>query len=123
MEFSFERLGEGAGSDHASHHVDAEPTKDDAAHPLGMLEHEKCSDARPHRIAKHIGALDSEMIEKPQCILGHVLRAIDRRVVELLAHPMPAIVESDHTTPSLNEKGDPTSICPIGRSVGGEAVN
>ena len=83
------------------------PAQDQAAHPLRMSEREKHGDARAHRIAHHIGAVDAEMVEQAARILGHGRRAIAARIVELLASSMPAIVEGDDAAAGLASACDP----------------
>ena len=99
------------------------PARISAAHALGMRKREKRGDARAHRIAHHVGAGDAEMVEQAARVLGHRRRAVEARVVELLAVPMPAIVEGDDAAPGLGQRAHPAGIEPIGRNVGGKAVD
>src|SRR3990170_8039108 len=88
-----------------------------------MVEDEKRGDARAHRIAHHVGVADAEVVEYAPRVLRHDRRAIKARVVELLALSMSAIVVGDDAAPGLSERAHPTSIAPIGRDIGGEAVD
>ena len=77
------------------HEIDARAGEHEAPHPFGMLEDKERSNPRAHRITHHVGALDAEMIEQTPRILGHLRRAVELRVVQLLALAVPAIVERD----------------------------
>ena len=68
---------------------------------LGLGEREEARDPRAHRIAHHVGALDSQMREQVGRVLGHEIGAIVGGRVELFALPVAAIVERDDAAPGL----------------------
>ena len=113
----------GAGSRHRPHHVAAEPGEDGAAHALGVLKRQERGDARAHRIAHHIGPGDAQMIEQAARVLGHQRRAVGRRIVELVALAMPAIVDGDDAKAILGQKTDPAGVDPIVLDTGGKTVD
>ena len=59
------------------------PPRIDRAHARRMIEREERRDARAHRIAHHVGALDLEMIEQRAHVVRHVGAVIGGRIVQL----------------------------------------
>jgi hypothetical protein len=88
-----------------------------------MLDCQERGDPRSHRITHHIGALDSQMIEQPACVLGHGRRLVARRIIKLLAFPMPPVVERDDPPPGVSQRPEPVRIAPVDDGVGGEPVD
>jgi hypothetical protein len=88
-----------------------------------MRHGEKRGNASTHGIAHNVGALDLEMVEQAAPVFGHRRRAIKRRIVQLLALTMPSIVIGDHPAPSCGERADPPWVDPIGRHIGGKAMD
>ena len=52
--------------------------RDERADAVGMRHRERLADHRPHRGAHHVRALDAEMVEEPDHVVGHVLERVAR---------------------------------------------
>src|SRR6185437_7686415 len=91
----------------------AETAENDRAHPRRMLHRQERSDARAHRIAQHVGALDLDMIEQRPHVLRHDCAVISRRIVRLARCPMPTIVERDHAPSGARQRRHPAGRNPI----------
>src|SRR5690606_38071057 len=61
--------------------------------------------------------------EQTPRVLGHRRGAVKARIVKLLALPVSAIVEGDRPAPRPGQGAQPMRIAPIGRDIGGEAVD
>ena len=75
-----------------------------------MLEREERGDARAHRIAHDVGALDAEMIEQRAHVLRHAVGVIVGRIVELGRLAVAAIVERDHAAAGARQRRDPAGL-------------
>ena len=84
-------IGPGAG--HAAHHVEAEAAEHEAAHACRMRQGEKRGDARAHRVADDVRALEPEVVEQAARVLRHDRRAVVLEVVQLLALAVAAVVD------------------------------
>src|SRR6476660_10606396 len=63
------------------------------------------------------------MIEQAPSVFGHDRGAITLRVVQLLALPMPPIVEGNDAAAACHQRTDPARVDPIGRNIGRKAVD
>ena len=117
------RLGNADGQARAMHQPVAETTEDQRAHEFGPAERQERGDARAHRIAHHVGALDPEAPEEIGRVAGHQVGAIVARGVELLARAVAAVVEGDDPPPGMGQRLDPARIDPVDAMVRGEAVD
>ncbi len=102
------------GIRHAGDHTVAEPAEDDRTHPLAMRDRQERRDARAHRIAHDVGALDIEMIEQAARVLGHaVARIIKRGIAEALTAAMATVIDGDDAAAFLHQPLDPAGIEPV----------
>ena len=121
--FSLERMSDGPGARHRPNHVAAEAGEDGAAYPLGVLKAEKGTDARTHRVAHYVGALDGKVVQQAARVLGHDRRGVSLHIVELFALAVAAVIDADDPEPVAGEQADPTGIGPIVLHTRGKAMH
>ena len=80
-------------------------------------------DARAHRVAHDVRAVDVQVRQKIGGVARHEIRAVVGRGIELLARAVPAIVERHDPPPGPGQGLDPARIDPVDAMVGGEAVD
>jgi len=79
--------------------------------------------ARTHRIAHNIGALEIEMIEQRAHVAGHLVGVISGRIIKLARLAVPSIVERDDAALGPHQRADPAGIDPVDLFAGGKAVH
>jgi hypothetical protein len=81
------------------------------------------ADPTPERIAKHIRAIDAEMIKQAPRIFRHDREAVGLRVMGFGAFAMAAIIECDDPAAGRNEVADPRRGNPVHAMVRRKPVN
>ena len=70
-----------------------------------------------------MGAFDAQVVQERPRILGHQPRAVRCLLIELGALSVAAIVERDDPVAGAAQRAHPARIDPVGRHVGGKAVD
>ena len=69
----------------------AEAAEHEAAHALGMRKRKERRDARAHRIADDVRALDLQMVQQPARIFRHQRRAVGLEACGFALSPWPRL--------------------------------
>ena len=89
----------------------------------GWLRQREGGDARAHRIAHDVGALDAEMIEQRAHIVRHQRHRIVGGIVQLAGGAVAAVVERDGAAAGAGERTHPSGIDPVHLLGRGKAVH
>ena len=90
---------------------------------MGLCERQECSDARAHRIAHHVGAANTEMVEQRPHVVGHQVGCVERRIVELGRRAMAAAIKREHPPAGTHQGRHPARIDPVDLLGGGKAMH
>ncbi len=99
------------------------PPKTSVATLSGSDKRQERRDARAHRIAHDMRALDAEMVEQRCRIRGHFGRRIVGLVIALRRRTMAAIVEGDGAVAGIVQRLEPARRHPVDIVAGGKAVD